>query len=112
MKRLYTWQGKLYGVLLDADAQILYYRKDVLGNQDYQENFKSKLGYDLPNPPKTMQEMHDRILFYRMGLERRRKGRLGNLTSCEGKPTGVFHFSLFLPLRHFTEKQILLLQPR
>jgi ABC-type glycerol-3-phosphate transport system substrate-binding protein len=28
MKRLYTWQGKLYGVLFDADAQILYYRKD------------------------------------------------------------------------------------
>ena len=44
IKRLYTWQGKLYGVLLDADAQILYYRKDVLGNQDYQEKFKSKLG--------------------------------------------------------------------
>jgi multiple sugar transport system substrate-binding protein len=64
IKRLYTWQGKLYGVLLDADAQILYYRKDVLGNQDYQEKFKSKLGYDLPNPPKTMQEMHDVASFF------------------------------------------------
>ena len=64
IKRLYTWQGKLYGVLLDADAQILYYRKDVLGNEDYQEKFKSKLGYDLPNPPKTMQEMHDVASFF------------------------------------------------
>ena len=64
MKRLYTWQGKLYGVLFDADAQILYYRKDVLGNADYQEKFKSKLGYDLPNPPKTMQEMHDVASFF------------------------------------------------
>ena len=42
MKRLYTWQGKLYGVLFDADAQILYYRKDVLGNADYQEKFKEQ----------------------------------------------------------------------
>jgi len=64
IKRLYTWQGKLYGVLFDADAQILYYRKDVLGNEDYQEKFKSKLGYDLPNPPSTMQEMHDVASFF------------------------------------------------
>ena len=64
MKRLYTWKGKLYGVLFDADAQILYYRKDVLGNADYQEKFKSKLGYDLPNPPKTMKEMHDVASFF------------------------------------------------
>src|SRR6202035_1167094 len=45
IKTLYTWQGKLYGVLFDADAQILYYRKDVLANADYQEKFKTKLGY-------------------------------------------------------------------
>jgi multiple sugar transport system substrate-binding protein len=64
MKRLYTWQGKLYGVLFDADAQILYYRKDVLGNANYQERFKSKLGYELPNPPKNMSEMHDVASFF------------------------------------------------
>jgi multiple sugar transport system substrate-binding protein len=63
-RRLYTWQGKLYGVLFDADAQILYYRKDVLGNANYQEKFKSKLSYDLPNPPKTMKEMHDVASFF------------------------------------------------
>jgi len=68
IKRLYTWQGKLYGVLLDADAQILYYRKDVLGNEDYQEKFKSKLGYVLPNPPKKMQEMHDSHPFLPDGI--------------------------------------------
>jgi multiple sugar transport system substrate-binding protein len=64
IKRLYTWKGKLYGVLFDADAQILYYRKDVLGNAEYQEKFKSNLGYDLPNPPKTMKEMHDVASFF------------------------------------------------
>jgi multiple sugar transport system substrate-binding protein len=64
MRRLYTWQGKLYGVLFDADAQILYYRKDVLGNADYQEKFKRKFGYDLPNPPKTMKELHDVASFF------------------------------------------------
>ena len=64
MKRLYTWQGKLYGVLFDADAQILYYRKDVLGNADYQEKFKRKLAYELPNPPQNMKEMHDVASFF------------------------------------------------
>ena len=34
------------------------------GMPDYQEKFKSKLGYDLPNPPKTMQEMHDVASFF------------------------------------------------
>jgi multiple sugar transport system substrate-binding protein len=33
IKRLYTWQGKLYGVLFDADAQILYYRKGEVQDQ-------------------------------------------------------------------------------
>lgn len=64
MKRLYTWQGKLYGVLFDADAQILYYRKDVLQDTRYQEKFKSQLGYDLPNPPKNVKEMHDVAAFF------------------------------------------------
>jgi multiple sugar transport system substrate-binding protein len=64
IQRLYTWQGKLYGVLFDADAQILYYRKDVLGNANYQQQFKSKLGYELPNPPKNMKEMHDVASFF------------------------------------------------
>jgi multiple sugar transport system substrate-binding protein len=64
MKNLYTWQGKLYGVLFDADAQILYYRKDVLTNPEYQEKFKAKLGYDLPSPPKTAKEMLDVATFF------------------------------------------------
>lgn len=64
MKQLYTWQGRLHGVLFDADAQILYYRKDVLGNATYQEKFKSNLGYDLPNPPRNMKEMHDVASFF------------------------------------------------
>ena len=105
MKRLYTWQGKLYGVLFDADAQILYYRKDVLGNADYQEKFKSKLGYDLPNPPKTMKEMHDVASFF-TGWDWNGDGKedLGNFPSREGQRTGFLPFShACRPLRRFTE---------
>jgi len=64
MKKLYTWKGKLYGVLFDADAQALYYRKDIFTNPDVQAKFKAKAGYDLPIPPKTMQQMHDLADFF------------------------------------------------
>ena len=93
MKRLYTWQGKLYGVLFDADAQILYYRKDVLGNADYQEKFKSKLGYDLPNPPKTMKEMHDVASFF-TGWDWNGDGKedFGISLHAKVNEQGFFHF--------------------
>ena len=93
MKRLYTWQGKLYGVLFDADAQILYYRKDVLGNADYQEKFKSKLGYDLPNPPKTMKEMHDVASFF-TGWDWNGDGKddWGISLHAKANEQGFFHF--------------------
>jgi multiple sugar transport system substrate-binding protein len=64
MKRLYTWHDKLYGVLFDADCQILYYRRDVFENARYRDKFKSQLGYDLPNPPRNMKEMHDLASFF------------------------------------------------
>ena len=64
MRRLYSWGGKLYGVLFDADAQVLYYRKDVLENPQNQAKFKAKHGYDLPVPPTTMPQMHDVADFF------------------------------------------------
>ena len=64
MKQLYTWQGKVYGVLFDGDCQILYYRKDIFEKPENQQKFKEKLGYDLPSPPKTMKEMHDLASFF------------------------------------------------
>jgi multiple sugar transport system substrate-binding protein len=93
IKRLYTWQGKLYGVLLDADAQILYYRKDVLSNEEYQGKFRSKLGYDLPNPPKTMQEMHDIASFF-TGWDWNGDGKSDWGISLHAKVNqqGFFHF--------------------
>jgi multiple sugar transport system substrate-binding protein len=93
MKRLYTWQGKLYGVLFDADAQILYYRKDVLGNADYQEKFKSKLAYELPNPPQNMKEMHDVASFF-TGWDWNGDGKddWGISLHAKVKEQGFFHF--------------------
>jgi multiple sugar transport system substrate-binding protein len=93
IKRLYTWQGKLYGVLFDADAQILYYRKDILANANYQEKFKNKLGYDLPNPPKNMKEMHDVASFF-TGWDWNGDGKddWGIALHAKVNQQGFFHF--------------------
>jgi multiple sugar transport system substrate-binding protein len=93
MKRLYTWQGKVYGALFDGDAQILYYRKDILSKPEYQEKFKGKLGYDLPNPPKTMKEMHDVATFF-TGWDWNGDGQNDYGISLHAKVNeqGFFHF--------------------
>jgi multiple sugar transport system substrate-binding protein len=93
IKRLYTWQGKLFGVLLDADAQILYFRKDIFSNVNYQERFKSKLGYELPNPPKNMKEMHDVASFF-TGWDWNGDGKddWGIALHAKANEQGFFHF--------------------
>jgi multiple sugar transport system substrate-binding protein len=93
MKRLYTWQDKLYGVLFDADAQILYYRKDIFENALYQDKFKSQLGYDLPNPPKNVKEMHDLASFF-TGWDWNGDGKddWGIALHAKVNEQGFFHF--------------------
>ena len=64
IRQLYTWDGKGYGVLNDADGQVLYYRRDVLSDPGWQAKFKEAVGYDLPVPPKTWQQVLDIARFF------------------------------------------------
>ncbi len=64
MRKLYSWNGKIYGTLMDGDAQALYFRKDVFAKKDVQDKFKAKYNYDLPAPPKTTKEYHDITDFF------------------------------------------------
>ncbi len=64
MRTLYTWDGRQYGTPLGADCQILYFREDILTRPDYRTQFKSNYGYDLPAPPKTVDQMHDIADFF------------------------------------------------
>lgn len=54
---LYQWGGKQYGATDDGDAQLFYYRRDILSDPKWQEEYKKATGEDLPNPPKTWQEL-------------------------------------------------------
>ena len=64
LKELHQWQGVGYGVLNDADGQVLYYRRDVLGDAKWRAGFKREYGYQLPAPPKTWQQVLDIARFF------------------------------------------------
>ncbi|MBX6322970.1 MAG: extracellular solute-binding protein [Rhodospirillaceae bacterium] len=64
LRNLYTWEGAGYGVLNDADGQVLYYRRDVLNDPKWQAEFKKEVGYDMPVPPKTWQQLLDIAKFF------------------------------------------------
>jgi multiple sugar transport system substrate-binding protein len=64
LRKLYSWDGVGYGVLNDADGQVLYYRRDVLGDPVHQAAFKEVAGYNLPVPPQTWQQVLDIARFF------------------------------------------------
>ena len=64
LRKLYTWGGKGYGILNDADGQVLYYRSDILGDPKWQAEYKKATGKDLPNPPQTWQDLLEVSQFF------------------------------------------------
>lgn len=56
--------GKVYGFVQDGDVATMYYRKDILGNPEYQKKFKEKYGYDMPVPPQTWDHLIDVAGFF------------------------------------------------
>jgi multiple sugar transport system substrate-binding protein len=64
LRTLHSWGGTGYGVLNDADGQVLYYRRDVLADPANQAAFKAALGYDLRAPPTSWQQVLDIARFF------------------------------------------------
>ena len=64
LKTLHSWGDTGYGVLNDADGQVLYYRRDVLNDPKWQAAFKAERGYDMQVPPKTWQQLLDISQFF------------------------------------------------
>jgi multiple sugar transport system substrate-binding protein len=64
LKNIYTWGDVGYGVLNDADGQILYYRRDMLTDPEHMAAFKAQYGYDLPAPPATLQQLKDIAAYF------------------------------------------------
>ena len=61
---LLRWGDTYYSTPWDADEITLWYRKDILSDPTFASEFKAKYGYDLPNPPKTIDELIDASEFF------------------------------------------------
>jgi len=57
LKPLHQWEDHWYGVPNDGDAQVLYYREDILTDPKWQEAYRRETGSDLPVPPQTWDEL-------------------------------------------------------
>jgi len=55
--------GKRVGMPAWANAEILFYRKDLFSDPKQQAAFKAKYGYDLA-PPKTWKQFEDTAVFF------------------------------------------------
>ena len=57
MQNLYTWGGQWYGARNDGDAQLLYYRKDILEDPAWQQQYEDEVGSPMPYPIQTWQDL-------------------------------------------------------
>ena len=57
-----SYNGKTYGLVVDGDVLVTYYRKDLLEDPENQKAFKEKNGYDLA-PPKDYKQFGDIACF-------------------------------------------------
>ena len=64
LRTLHSWEGEGYGVLNDADGQVLYYRPSALNDEGHRAAFKAEYGYDLPVPPQTWQQLLDVATYF------------------------------------------------
>jgi multiple sugar transport system substrate-binding protein len=64
LRNIYTWDDVGYGVLNDADGQVLYYRRDLLTDPEHQAAFEAEHGYAMPVPPATLQQLKDIAAYF------------------------------------------------
>ncbi len=64
LRTIYTWDDVGYGVLSDADGQVLYYRRDLLTDPEHQAAFEAEYGYAMPVPPATLQQLKDIAAYF------------------------------------------------
>ncbi len=63
-EKVMKWAGSYYALDFDGDAHTIFYRKDIWTNPEYRQKFKEEYGYEMPSPPKTIDELIDVACFF------------------------------------------------
>ena len=61
---LLQWGDHWYGTDNDHDAQIMYYRKDIIGDPKWQAQFKKEMGHDMPVAMDTWEDVVEIVKFF------------------------------------------------
>ncbi len=56
-RALLQWGGETYGSQMDGDAQLLYYRHDILSDPMWHEAYEAEVGSPMPYPIVTWQDL-------------------------------------------------------
>ncbi len=56
-RALLQWGGETYGSQMDGDAQLLYYRHDILSDPEWQAAYEAETGEPMPYPIVTWQDL-------------------------------------------------------
>lgn len=94
-RNLLTYGGKKYMVANDHDGQVMYYRRDLLADEEHQAAFREAYGYDL-GVPQTWDEFRD-VAEYFNGKDLNGDGTPDNGLTMHLKVggQGMFHFMSF-----------------
>ena len=61
--RITAWGDTVYALPYDGDSHMLYYRKDLIFNEEYSAEFEAEYGYPLKEP-ETWTEYYDMAEFF------------------------------------------------
>ncbi len=61
---LMKWGDHWYGANNDHDAQVLYYRKDIIEDPEWQAKFKEEMGHDMPVAMDTWEDVLEIAQFF------------------------------------------------
>ncbi len=64
LRQIHTWGDKWYATMNDSDGQVLYWREDILGSDEWKARYKKDTGKDMPHPPKTWQDVIDVATYF------------------------------------------------
>jgi multiple sugar transport system substrate-binding protein len=56
-RELLQWDGQTYGSQMDGDAQMFYYRHDILNSPEWQAAYEAEVGSPMPYPIVTWQDL-------------------------------------------------------
>ncbi len=62
--RILSWAGTTYALPYDGDSHMIYFRRDLLTDPEYQADFEAEYGYALPVPPETWEQYYDIAEFF------------------------------------------------